>query len=124
VLTFLHEERAVNGHDDETRRFDRRRALQLLWTGLGAASGVLALTAPAAHAAVALDCKKKAPIDAAGLQLRRTLQYLEKSNVPGKRCFNCAQFEPGKYKECGGCKLFGGAVNPDGHCLSWAAKKA
>jgi len=30
----------------------------------------------------------------------------------------------GKYKECGGCKLFAGAVNPEGNCLSWAAKKA
>jgi high potential iron-sulfur protein len=113
----------VNGHDDETRRFDRRRVLQLLGAWLGAASGVLALTAPAAHAAAALDCKKRAPIDATALQLRRTLQYMEKSNVPGKKCSNCAQFEPGKYKGCGGCKLFGGAVNPDGHCLSWAAKK-
>src|SRR5215831_18483553 len=94
------EERQVNGHDDKAMRFDRRRALQLLGAGLGAASGVLALTAPAAHAAAALDCKKKVPIDPAALQLRRTLQYMEKSNAPGKKCSTCAQFEPRKYKEC------------------------
>ncbi len=113
----------MNGHDDETPRFDRRRALQMLGAGLGAASGVLALTGSEAHAAETLNCKTKAAIDPAAAQMRRTLQYAEKSNVPGKRCDNCAQFEAGKYKECGGCKLFGGAVNPQGHCLSWAAKK-
>lgn len=113
----------MNGHDDETPRFDRRRALQILGASLGAASGVLALTGSEAHAAEGLNCKTKAAIDPAAAQMRRTLQYAEKSNVPGKRCDNCAQWEAGKYKECGGCKLFGGAVNPQGYCLSWAAKK-
>jgi hypothetical protein len=114
--------RHVNGHDDETTRFDRRRALQILGAGLGAASGVLALTGSEARAE-ALNCKTKAPIDPGALQMRRTLQYVEKSVTPGKKCSTCAQFEAGKYKECGGCKLFGGAVNPEGNCLSWVAKK-
>jgi len=114
----------VNGHDDETPRFGRRRALQVLGAGLGAAGGLLALTGPEARAADAgLNCKNKVAIDPAAQQMRRTLQYAEKSNTPGKKCDNCAQWEAGKYKECGGCKLFAGAVNPAGHCLSWAAKK-
>jgi hypothetical protein len=113
----------VNGHDDETPRFDRRRALQILGAGLGAASGVLALTGSEARAAETLNCKTKVAIDPAAAQMRRTLQYAEKSNVPGKRCDNCAQWEAGKYKDCGGCKLFAGAVNPAGYCLSWAIKK-
>jgi len=112
----------VNGHDDETLRFNRRRALQILGAGLGAASGVLALASTDAHAqAAATSCKNKIPVDAAAVQMRRNLQYNEKSNQPGKKCGNCAQFEAGKYKECGGCKLFAGAVNPEGSCLSWAA---
>jgi hypothetical protein len=114
----------VNGHDDETLRFDRRRALQILGAGLGAASGVLALTGSEARAHPALNCKSKIPVDPAAVQMRRNLQYAEKSNTPGKKCNNCAQFEAGKYKECGGCKLFAGGVNPEGYCLSWAAKLA
>jgi hypothetical protein len=111
----------VNGHDDETLRFNRRRALQILGAGLGAASGVLALASTDAHAQAAPSCKNKIPVDAAATQMRRNLQYVEKSNQPGKKCSTCAQFEAGKYKECGGCKLFAGAVNPEGVCLSWAA---
>jgi hypothetical protein len=115
----------VNGHDDETTRFDRRRALQILGAGLGAASVLaLARTSEArAEAEAALNCTKKVPLDPAALQMRRNLQYKEKSNTPGKKCDNCLQFEAGKFKECGGCKLFGGGVNPLGTCLSWAAKK-
>ena len=112
----------MNGHDDETR-FDRRRALQLLGAGLGAAGAVLALTGSEARADAGLNCKTKVAIDPAAQQIRRTLQYAEKSNTPGKRCDNCSQYEVGKFKECGGCKLFAGAVNPAGYCLSWAAKK-
>ena len=114
----------MNGHDDETTRFDRRRALQLLGAGLGAASGVLALASTEARAQAAPSCKNKIPVDPAAVQMRRNLQYTEKSITPGKKCNNCVQFEAGKYKECGGCKLFAGAVNPEGNCLSWAAKKA
>jgi hypothetical protein len=112
----------VNGQDDHTPRFDRRRALQILGAGLGAATGVLALSGSEAHAEAALNCKNKVPIDPVAVQMRRNLQYSEKSNAPGKKCSNCAQYEAGKYKECGGCKLFAGAVNPEGNCLSWAAK--
>ena len=86
----------MNGHDDENPRFDRRRALQILGAGLGAASGVLALAASEARAET-LNCKTKVPLDPPAAQMRRTLQYAEKSNVPGKRCDNCAQWEAGKY---------------------------
>jgi microcompartment protein CcmK/EutM len=82
-----------NGHDDETRASDRRRALQILGAGLGAASGVLALTGSEARAAAALNCSKKVPMDAAAVQMRRNLQYTEKSTTPGKKCSNCAQYE-------------------------------
>ncbi|HVP61275.1 MAG TPA: high-potential iron-sulfur protein [Myxococcaceae bacterium] len=113
----------MNGHDDETMRFNRRRALQILGAGLGAASGVLALASTDVHAEAALNCKNKIPVDPAAVQIRRNLQYAEKSTQPGKKCSTCAQYEAGKYKECGGCKLFAGAVNPEGSCLSWAAKR-
>jgi hypothetical protein len=73
-------------------------------------------------AASNLNCKEKAPIDDASKQLRRALQYKEKSAEAGKNCKGCAQFEAAKYGDCGACKLFTGAVNPEGHCLSYAPK--
>jgi hypothetical protein len=114
----------LNGHDDETVRFNRRRALQILGAGLGAAGGVLALASTDAQAQAAVSCKNKVPVDPAALQVRRNLQYVEKTVMPGKKCSNCVQYEAGKYKECGGCKLFAGSVSPEGGCLSWSAKKA
>lgn len=65
-------------------------------------------------------CKDKAPIDDASKSLRRALQYKEKADAPEKACKGCVQFEAGKYAECGGCKLFTGAVSPEGSCLSFA----
>ena len=37
-------------------------------------------------------------------------------------CANCAQYVEGQYGDCGGCNLFSGPVQPQGHCLSWAAQ--
>jgi hypothetical protein len=73
-------------------------------------------------AAGELNCKDKAPIDEASKGLRRALQYKEKSAEAGKNCLGCAQYNVGTYGDCGGCKLFTGAVNPGGHCLSYAPK--
>jgi hypothetical protein len=69
-----------------------------------------------------LDCKTKAPIDDASAGLRRALQYKETAADPAKVCSKCAQFEAAKFDACGGCKLFTGAVNPNGGCLSFAPK--
>lgn len=77
---------------------------------------------PSANAAGDLNCKEKAPIDETSKGLRRALQYKEKSAEAQKNCKGCAQFEAGKYGDCGACKLFTGAVNPEGHCLSFAPR--
>lgn len=77
---------------------------------------------PTAAANGDLNCKEAAPIDEASKGLRRALQYKEKSAEAGKNCAGCAQFEAAKFGACGGCKLFTGAVNPGGHCLSYAPK--
>lgn len=50
----------------------------------------------------------------------RALQYKEESDQADKKCSGCAQFEGKKYGDCGACKLFTGAVNPNGVCLSYA----
>lgn len=121
----------MNMSDDEETRFDRRRALKLMGFGITSVGGLIALGAcskapepvaapapkPAASGGI---CQLKVPIDDAARQLRRNLQYREKSDQPGKKCALCAQFLAGKYGECGGCKLFDGGVNPEGVCLSFA----
>jgi hypothetical protein len=48
------------------------------------------------------------------------MQYKNPAAIPEKHCSACAQFIPGKYGDCGGCKLFTGPVNPNGGCLSFA----
>ena len=67
-----------------------------------------------------VNCKEAAPIDETSKGLRRALQYKEKTDDAAKKCSGCAQFEAKKYGGCGACKLFTGAVNPNGVCLSYA----
>ena len=124
--------------NNNTGSIGRRTALQVIGVGLGAAGGLLgvagcskggggggAAPAPATGAATGSGaCQDKVEVDDTAKNLRRTLQYKEKSDFADKNCTLCAQFEAGKYGDCGGCKLFAGAVNPQGHCLSFAPKPA
>ena len=76
-----------------------------------------------------LNCNDPSYYDAQSAQMRKTLQYVEKSEKEGKYCNNCMQYlakaENGKGPDgCGGCKLFTGPVNPKGYCLSYAPKQA
>ena len=117
----------------------RRRALQVIGVALASASGVGMLAgckksgsegaasgATGASAGAGGSCEAKIPGDETATNLRRTLQYKEQSDTPDKKCTTCAQFESDRYAGmgCGGCKLFGGAVNPDGVCLSFAPRQA
>lgn len=123
---------------DKANSIGRRRALQVIGVGLGAAGGLFVAgcnksdsgttsggtggSAPAPAAGG--SCQDKIQVDDAAATLRKTLQYKEKTDNPEKKCSICAQFEAGKYGNCGGCKLFAGAVNPEGACLSFAPKVA
>ncbi|MEQ9500427.1 MAG: high-potential iron-sulfur protein [Deltaproteobacteria bacterium] len=121
----------------------RRHALRVIGAGVGVgASAVLvackseaekpATTKKAAAPKKAAPPKKSAscnsvgPIDDKSKNMRKTLQYVEKSTKPGKNCANCAQWLGDKFPDskCGGCKLFSGGVNPEGNCLSHAPMKA
>jgi hypothetical protein len=124
----------VSEHDS---KLGRRQAMQLLGLGLGAA-GLLVAAPEAAFAgapakapakgpakpptpAAPLTCTDKAPIDDTSKSIRAALQYKEKFDVAEKKCSGCLQFEAKKFGDCGGCKLFTGAVSPDGVCLSFVA---
>jgi hypothetical protein len=112
----------------------RRRALQVLGTASGllmfagcnkGGGGAGGSAGPAGAAAgKALSCQDKGEIDEAAANLRKVLQYKEKSDSAAKRCIDCVQYEAGKYGDCGGCKLFAGGVHPEGVCLSFAPKQA
>lgn len=123
--------------NENEERHSRRRALQVIGLSVGAASTLLvackseskapAAGKPAGKPAAAKPkpaggdrCASVAPIDAQSAQMRKALQYVSESKTAGKRCDNCVQWEADKFKgECGGCKLFTGAVTPEGHCISW-----
>lgn len=116
---------------DDVIRLDRRAALKLFGVGVTSVGGILAFAgctkapeeaAPAAAPKPAAGglCQFKVPVDEAARTMRRTVQYKEKSDQPGKMCSNCSQFIAGKYGDCGGCKLFDGGVSPGGVCLSYA----
>lgn len=123
---------------DNDSKMNRRRSLQVFGATL-AAGGLYLLgcnkdnggsggaggggTASNGGGGGAADCKSQ--IDEASKNTRRTLQYNDKATDSTKMCKNCAQFEAGKYKECGGgCKVITGPVKPEGGCLAFAPKAA
>jgi hypothetical protein len=118
-------------NSDDSKVLGRRRTLQLLGMGL-TAGGLLGLGCKQnsgtpsggteSQGSTAADCY--ATIDDTSKGLRRTLQYKDKSDTPDKKCSSCAQYDAGKFGDCGGCKLFTGPVNPNGACLSFAPKGA
>ena len=125
----------MENNNERANLMVRRRALQVLGVGFAAAGGLLVLPgcnksgssgaaggSGAGAAAGGGRCIDKVEVDEAAQQLRKNLQYKEKSDTPGKKCSICAQFEAERFTAlgCGGCKLFGGAVNPEGVCLSFA----
>src|SRR6185312_17081634 len=51
------------------------------------------------------------------LKKRRRLGYVSKSPVPGSFCGNCSLYIPPTMQDgCGGCLLFKGPVDAEGHC--------
>jgi len=79
--------------------------------------------APAAQAATRGNdpCDELTGVDPVDVQKRKSLGYTSKSPLPESQCDNCKLWIPVKEgKECGGCLLFTGPVNPGGHCTYWA----
>lgn len=66
-------------------------------------------------------CSDLTGVDPTDVQKRKSLGYTNKSPLPDSQCDNCKLWVPAKEgKECGGCLLFTGPVNPEGHCTYWA----
>lgn len=113
----------------KTSKITRRHSLRIIGAG-SAALGLLGLTACGGEEEAAAGgggggatgCAT--PLDAQSTQLRQTLQYVEQSANAEQNCANCAQFVADQYGDCGGCGVMTGPVQPQGHCLSWAAMAA
>lgn len=127
----------MDNNNGQPKVLGRRRTLQVLGLGLGAATGLFALggcskdkpagpeadpKAGAGGGGGAKDCNST--IDDASKAQRKTLQYKKVATVPEKKCTACAQYIEKSYGDCGGCKLFTGPVQPEGGCLSFAPKGA
>ena len=115
-------------NNNQSKLLGRRKTLQLFGVGV-TTSGFLLLEAcwskgnsqgadGSGSAPGGEGCNT--PIDEASKSKRKLLQYAEKAAVPEKHCSVCAQYEKGKFGDCGGCKVIPGPVKPDGGCLSFA----
>lgn len=123
----------MDNKHDQSKQIGRRQALRVIGAGVASFAGLTlfggckkeesaAKPAAAAGGGGGGSCESRVPFDEQAAMLRKTLQYKEKTENPEKKCLTCAQYEAGKYGDCGGCKLFGGAVSPEGACLSFAPK--
>lgn len=69
------------------------------------------------------SCNDYTGVSAEELDKRKKLGYVEKSEVPGSDCSNCGLYiPPAEGAACGGCLLFKGPVEAEGHCIQWVAK--
>ncbi|WP_420455988.1 high-potential iron-sulfur protein [Rubrivirga sp.] len=68
----------------------------------------------------AASCQGYSALDAAALQQRQSLDYVDNTPRPAELCSNCRFYNaPEGGSPCGGCQLFPGPVAPDGWCKSW-----
>jgi len=98
----------------------------LTWVTTGGTAWLMACAGakkqPVSKATTATDpCSDLTGVDPTDVQKRKSLGYSNKSPLPDSQCDNCKLWVPAKEgKECGGCLLFTGPVNPEGHCTYWA----
>ena len=99
-------------------RLGRRAAIEGL-IGIGA----LSIGAPLLAACSSeLTCSDISDLSADDIKTRTTNAYVDKSADPAKLCSGCKLYKPAGEKQCGGCQLVKGPINPKGNCKSWSAK--
>ena len=66
-------------------------------------------------------CNALTDVSGDEIKKRESLGYVTESLVPDNLCGNCGLYIPPKPNdECGGCMLFKGPVEHEGHCVQWA----
>lgn len=72
---------------------------------------------------VPVSCTDVSDLSAADVDLRKTLEYVDRTPVSAKACDSCAQWiAPPSRDTCGGCKVMKGPVHPQGYCKIFTPK--
>lgn len=85
-----------------------------------AAAGAGALLAACNSGGGAAACNDTAGVDAAGQQIRTSLQYVSASPDAAKTCDKCALFTAGQ--GCGTCSAVPGPIAPGASCSAFSAR--
>jgi hypothetical protein len=87
------------------------------------ASTLAALSATACKKGPPSSCNDVSGLSAADQEIRKTLEYVDRSMIAAQICEKCQQWiEPASPDQCGGCKVLKGPVHPQGHCKVFVAK--
>ena len=107
----------------DSRRSFLKFGLKVTAVGV-AATALHACGQPSAGGASAGGCVDLDSLTASEQSLRKSMNYVEKSQMPGETCSVCSFFTPAE-GDCGNCEIFtGGPASAGGRCDSWAAKPA
>lgn len=97
----------------------RRRELLVVLSQVALASACKTLAPPPEPK----RCADPETLDPQSAAAREGLVYLEVSPYPGKDCAGCIQWvAPDGNLDCGGCRLFTGAVAAGGHCQAFVGR--
>ncbi|MCZ6855148.1 MAG: high-potential iron-sulfur protein [Gammaproteobacteria bacterium] len=66
-------------------------------------------------------CADPMLLNAGEAQMRRTLEYVERTANVSEQCDGCAFFREND-GDCGHCEILNGAVSRQGYCNSWAGR--
>lgn len=70
-----------------------------------------------------LQCTDTAALTPQELATRQSLEYVDRTPFPDKRCSACRFYQPAPSQAvCGGCTLIKGPIHPDGYCKSYVAR--
>lgn len=103
---------------------NRRQYLQssiLLGAAVGSAR-VLAACGNDAPKKAELSCTDVAGLAPADVQVRTSLEYVDKTTDAAKPCLTCRFYVAPQTEGCGTCQIVKGPIHPTGGCKSWIAK--
>ncbi len=87
------------------------------------ASTLAALGVTACKKGPPSSCNDVSGLSAADQEIRKTLEYVDHSQLAAQTCNKCQQWvEPPSADQCGTCKVMKGPVHPEGHCKVFAPK--
>jgi hypothetical protein len=87
------------------------------------ASALVVLSASGCKKGPPSSCNDVSGLSPADAELRKTLEYVDRSPIAAQTCDKCQQWvAPASEDQCGACKVMKGPVHPQGHCKVFVAK--